>query len=135
MKSVEEMLNVLKKEAKYDPDFVAIVEFIESLREDVVFCQGCKKLRLDPGVEMTMTVTTSSGEKRPKKLEFCGPCLEEFLGKVGSHASEVEYELESGTTIRTTPVRDPDPHPAAMMRPDPDYKPPKHIFDVGPEED
>ena len=98
MKSIEEMVETLKGiELTFD-EIAPIIEFLESLEEEVIFCQKCQRLRLDPGVEMTMTY--GNGEEKSKKLEMCGPCLKEFFGEVGPQASEVEYELEDGTTIK-----------------------------------
>jgi hypothetical protein len=106
METIDEMIDVVMGRRKVRPGIFneqteEVAEFLESLREHVIFCQKCKKLRLDPGLEMTMTVTTESGEKKPKKLEMCEPCLEEFLGKMAPHASEAEFELEGGTRIST----------------------------------
>jgi len=94
MESIDEMLETLRGiELTFD-EIAPIIEFLESLREHVVFCKECEKVRLDPGMEMKIN---------GKVVPMCEPCLDEFLGKMAPHASEVEYELEGGTKITTQP--------------------------------
>lgn len=117
MKSIDEVVSHLKTimpEAEFHAHGGSgptskLIEFIESMREHVVFCRKCDKLRLDPGVEMTIN---------NKPVELCEGCLDEFLTSLrDGEVDMVEYELEDGTTLTEKPgsgvmtVHEPDMKP------------------------